>query len=201
MKQRATPDLNILLFSHNYVFSHFIQVDQIDPTYDLIIRFLTNNRASENSYTIRDNAGDIVFERSNFSNGTLYKDEVNLPAGCYTLTFEDTGNDGLDFWYWAAIGQNVGTGSLSIARRITPTLDVPVKQFNPDFGGTLYYDFVVGDITSTTQEETPSLFSAYPNPTSDLLNIDLVGLQGQDIKFDLISVFVRVLTVFRKIFR
>lgn len=167
--------------------STFDQVDVMDEDVDLLIRLLTNNRPEQNSYQILDNGGNVVFSKSNFTAGTIYKDEINLGTGCYTLVFEDTGNDGLDFWYWAAVGQNVGSGSLSINRKLNDIIDLPVKNFNPDFGGTLYYDFVIGDITSSVKSTENSLLSVYPNPAKNQIFVELQGLEGSDMNVELID--------------
>lgn len=172
---------------NNQMKSTFKQVDTFNASDQLLIRLQTNNRASENSYRILDNAGNVVLNRDNMTNSTLYKDEMNLIPGCYTLVFEDSGNDGLDFWYWDVVGQNVGVGGLAISKQINDFLDIAVKVFNPDFGGTLYYDFVIGDITDTEEIQQNSLFSVYPNPTSDMFHIELQGLEGQDMVVKLLD--------------
>lgn len=168
--------------------SPFNQVKTFDPNFDLLIRLVTNNRASENSYRILDNQGNIVLSKDNLDNLTQYKDELILPNGCYTFVFEDSGNDGLDFWYWDAIGEDVGTGALSISRKITETVNLPLKVFNPDFGGSFTYDFIIGDITSTQNIEEAGLFSVYPNPSGDWLNIELQGLEGEDLQVQLLDI-------------
>lgn len=172
---------------NNSIRSSFDQVDSFNADDNLLIKLLTNNTPQQNSYQILDNGGSVIFSKNNFNAGTLYKDEISLVPGCYTLVFEDSGNDGLDFWYWAAIGQNVGTGSLSINKKLNDIIDLPVKSFNPDFGGTLYYDFVVGDITSSIKSVDNSLLSIYPNPANDQLFIELDGLQGIDINVQLLD--------------
>jgi hypothetical protein len=172
---------------NNTIQSTFEQVDTFSDGENLLIRLLTNNTPEQNSYSILDNTGTVVFSKNNFQAGILYKDEISLSPGCYTLVFQDTGNDGLDFWYWAAVGQNVGTGSLSINKKINDVIDLPLKVFNPDFGGTLYYDFVVGEITDTKDPVENSLLSVYPNPAQEQINIELQGLEGSDMRIDLLD--------------
>jgi hypothetical protein len=47
------------------------------------IQLKTNNAPQENSYSIKDDQGNIVASRNNMSAGTLYRDTIDLPNGCY----------------------------------------------------------------------------------------------------------------------
>ncbi|MEO0877581.1 MAG: peptide-N-glycosidase F-related protein, partial [Bacteroidota bacterium] len=138
----AAPNGGVDEYSANDQMSTSFEPADILDYEEMIFRFRTNNRPAENSYQIRDASGEVVMQRSGMQAATEYLDEVMLPPGCYSLTVEDSGGDGLDFWYWAVVGQNVGTGSVSFRRRIS-TITIPVKSFNPDFGGDLYYDFII----------------------------------------------------------
>ena len=132
-------------------------------------------------------------QRSNMAVATEYLDAVMLPPGCYSLTVEDDGGDGLEFWYWAVIGQNVGTGSISFRRRLS-TIYVPVKGFDPDFGGDLYYDFIIPQSVNTEEELAQARrFSIYPNPASTYTMIELTGFIGEDVDWQLLDMTGRVL--------
>ncbi len=156
--------------------------------FDLAIQLRTNNRPAENRYTIRDASGQVVLERSNMTAATTYRDDIVLPPGCYSLTVEDDGGDGLDFWYWGAIGQNVGTGNVSLRRKISETFYLSMQAFNPDFGGDLYYDFIIPQSVNTEEElEQPRRFSMYPNPAQDFTNIELTGFNGEDVDWQLLD--------------
>lgn len=164
--------------NNNYMTSSFAEAAILDDP-DLILQTRTNNRGSENRYTIKDYNGEVVLERNNMSNGTTYSDEISLPAGCYSLDFEDDGDDGLEFWYWAVVGENVGVGALSFRRVITPTASIAVKTFDPDFGGGLKFDFVIPQSEAADEIEMPRRFSVYPNPASDEVSIELQGFPNQ----------------------
>ena len=124
---------------------------------------------------------------------TTYRDEITLPAGCYTLTVEDDGGDGLDFWYWAAVGQNVGTGNLSLRRQLTQTFFAAVKSFNPDFGGDLHYDFIIPQAVGTEEElENPRRFSLYPNPARESTTLELTGFSGEQVEWQIMDMTGRI---------
>ncbi|MEL6658449.1 MAG: LamG-like jellyroll fold domain-containing protein [Bacteroidota bacterium] len=189
----AAPNGGVDEYSANDQMSTSFEPADILDYEEMIFRFRTNNRPAENSYQIRDASGEVVMQRSGMQAATEYLDEVMLPPGCYSLTVEDSGGDGLDFWYWAVVGQNVGTGSVSFRRRIS-TITIPVKSFNPDFGGDLYYDFIIPQTVNADEElEQVRRFSIYPNPAQDFTMLELTGFIGENVDWQLLDMTGRVL--------
>lgn len=80
----------------------------------LVIQLRINNCFVENCYFIWDVSGEVVMECINMSVVIIYCDDIMLFFGCYSLMLEDDGGDGLDFWYWVVVGQNVGIGNVSL---------------------------------------------------------------------------------------
>lgn len=155
---------------------------------DFIIRLKTNNRPQENSYTIKDLDGNVVISRDNLSANTTYEDDLDLPPGCYSLELTDTGDDGLSFWADA----NAGNGNISI-RRYIGSSTFAVQSFEPEFGSSVKFDFVLGALTDTENvAETFKLFSISPNPTDGLARLELRGFAG-DFRVDLVSVTGQIL--------
>ena len=62
------------------------------------LRFRTNSAPQESSYDIRDDQGNVVFERSNMSANTQYRDTLELSHGCYSFNVYDTDDDGIAWW-------------------------------------------------------------------------------------------------------
>ena len=155
----------------------------------LRLRTKTNNTAGDYSYTIKDAAGNVVMDRSQMTANTTYTDVIDLPNGCYTLNFEDAGNDGLSFWFFP---EN-GTGFLNLARLVGGTNLLTVKSFNPDFGGGVQYDFIIGQTVGTEEVENARLVSVYPNPANDRLSLDLQGFASMPVEISLRDVTGRVL--------
>jgi len=153
----------------------------------LQFHFRTNNRANENRYTIRDTDGNIVLERDNMSNATTYEDDIELPPGCYTLHVEDSGDDGLYYWYWEAIGQNVGSGSASFKRYINDNIQLTVQSFESEFGRNIFFDFVLPMTSSNEDLTNARRFSAYPNPAHNQLTVELQGFEAQELHLQLFS--------------
>ncbi len=161
------------------------------------LRLQTNNTGSDYFYTIKDREGNVVFLRNNMASNTLYEDDLNFPPGCYTLDFRDNGKDGLSFWFFP---EN-GSGSLRFQRRLQSGSAIPLNSFNPDFGGGVQYDFVLGNINTANEEidQNIQVFSTYPNPTFDELNIDLFGFENRDLRFKLVDMTGQVVS--QKVFR
>jgi len=125
------------------------------------------------------------------ANNTVYTDDLMFPAGCYSLDFRDSGEDGLSFWFFP---EN-GSGSLRFQRKLQSGGAIPLYSFNPDFGAGVRYDFHLGALISATEETEQGyqLFSTYPNPAMDELKIDLLGFEGKEITFRLVDLTGKVL--------
>jgi hypothetical protein len=135
-----------------------------------VIQYHSNNFYTEDSYTVKDDQGNIVFSRTASAPNTTYNDTMHLSNGCYVFEFTDTGEDGLSWWANSA----QGTGYLKFKSATTPQT---YKNFQPDFGNQVYQQFTVG-LTSSVNENmftTEDGLSVYPNPTDDhvMINIDL----------------------------
>lgn len=151
--------------SNNTQTSEFILPDMYDDV--LYIYLQTNNYADQNSYVVKDEEGNIVFSKSGLSANSYYYDTLNISTGCYTLEMIDTGNDGLDFW----ANSSQGTGTIRLKSGTSWTT---YKIFEPDFGKSFSYSFVLGDITYLNNTDTyiPTI-QIYPNPTKDIVFVDI----------------------------
>ena len=92
-------DLNELNDSYN---TNFTLPDMYEENFIIYLR--TNNKPEDNSYTVTDVEGNIVLSKNGFNSNTNYLDTLDLPDGCYELSFYDTGNDGLKYWAYTAQG-------------------------------------------------------------------------------------------------
>lgn len=134
--------------------------------------FRTNNRPTENSYTLTDQDGMVYVSRSNMPSNTTFIDTLNLAPGCYTLEVLDTGNDGLAYW----ADPNAGSG---FVRLMHPSLPFSLRSFNAEFGRKLTYSFSI-DMT-LSQDDLPEeeVYSkVYPNPNNGSFQVELSGYHG-----------------------
>jgi hypothetical protein len=154
------------------------------------LRLVTNARAADNSYTIRDAAGNLVLSKTGLTNNTTYLETIDFAPGCYTLTCEDTGNDGLSFWFYP----NYGNGTMAFQRQLANGTWVALHTFNPDFGRGVQFDFVVGSIVGTEDLTTTRHISVYPNPARQNLQVALTGFEGADVQVRLSDLTGRILS-------
>jgi|GEM_PF-1743050 len=107
------------------------------------------------------------------SNTNLTYDTISLPDGCYSFLVTDTDDDGIDFF-----ANNDGTGVIQL-RAMSNTI---LQSFDGDFGKYLRYNFTVNKPLS--YEEFFQDFNAtlYPNPTSDVLNIEAKEIENAHVE-------------------
>jgi hypothetical protein len=131
-----------------------------------IIETRTNNRPEQNSYTIRNNEGILVFSRSFTQPNTLHRDTFSYSAGCFTFRFEDSGKNGLNFW----AQQSEGSGTV---RFVTAQMPIQIlRTFNSDFGTFLEFNFTsqfpVGKSELPTNTNDITLF---PSPANEYVTL------------------------------
>lgn len=169
----------------------------LPPRYDsgLTFRFKTNAQASENSYTLRNAAGNIVYEGNNFTNNTTYDEVFTLENGCYILEFTDSDDDGLSFWYNNPPYTSPGEGH-GYARLVRPDGNGNYLTFDPDFGHNIYHNFTIGytlgeayegenctanvaiEEPATNEQSAAISLNTYPNPANDRIFVQLVAKQS-----------------------
>lgn len=151
----------------NYAFNNHLETNFTIPPIApsaLIIHFRTNAAASESSYDVRDDQGQVVFAKSGMAANTLYKDTLILPLGCFSYNVYDTDDDGISFF-----ANSDGTGYT----RFYEVGGGLVKTFLADFGSGFKYNFTVDFPLSYEELNGFEKLSVYPNPTNDELNISL----------------------------
>lgn len=146
-------------------------------TSDLIVNFKTNNAAFENSYSIFDAQGKMLFWRVALANNTTYRDTVRLQPGCYEFVLRDAGDDGISFF-----ANNDGTGSLNF-RLVGGGL---FKTMTPDFGKEVRVQFVRENPVYVEQlDQKVPAFAVYPNPSAHDLALEFQVDKPTNIRFDI----------------
>jgi hypothetical protein len=153
---------------------------------------------SEDSYTIIDENGNVVWQRDNtmILPSTQYRDTVNLPSGCYTFKFEDafigvalndpSYNQGDGMTNWPDTTNTVGHMYI---RRINNQV---LKNFansdgwdtdanGMDFGHEMYFQFTVGYFLNVPDIKYDDVMAIYPNPSKGIYNLDMSFNDAQDV--------------------
>jgi len=162
-------------YEYNNSYSiNFVEVDLYNVSETLSIECQTNNRGYQTSYSLTDLEGNIILEMDDLENNTLYTNELSLQLGCYKLRINDSGDDGLYWWH----NSSQGTGYF----RLKNSSGAIVENFEPEFGRFAIYEFGIIDLSGTTEiPDKASIISVFPNPTSDVLNINLKGFKNSKI--------------------
>lgn len=149
-----------------------------------VIELKTNSAPNENSYTLRDDAGNIVFSRSGLSANTFYIDTINLANGCFKFELLDTGEDGLAWWANTAQGNGY-------VRFKDATSGNILYNFNSDFGGQVYKQFTVGLSSVGLQDyimTDNTTLNVYPNPSEGFVSIDFNLTSRKDVLVEVFDV-------------
>jgi hypothetical protein len=133
----------------------------------MIVRLRTNNKPGDNSYAIRNNLGQVVFERrpGSLQKDSLYNDTVSLAPGCYQFELVDTSGNGLEFWAasrdgWGSCKLLNGDGEM-------------IKDFESDFGSSLQYNFQVAeDEAQWSPIVVKASLAAFPTQTRGKVSLD-----------------------------
>ncbi len=181
---------------NNHLESTFDPTPQLDSTF--YIYFRSNNQPWENWYIIRNEDGDTISFKNSFAANTVYRDTLNLSPGSYAFDFYDydslnwEAGDGLRFfvnqppnattsdpWYET-------TGQLLFR---TIFFNQVIKNFSPEFGHNIHYEFTVGynlgyNPPKTAPEppdhptgiETAGLnavMNVFPNPANEIVHVEI----------------------------
>ncbi|NJN78201.1 MAG: T9SS type A sorting domain-containing protein [Saprospiraceae bacterium] len=157
---------------NNLLRSNF-SIPEILPS-NFLIRFRTNSQGGESRFFLYDDNGVQIFSRQGMFANALYTDTFNLAPGCYSLVIEDTDDDGIDFW-----ANNDGAGYCKIYRADVP---VVLKTIEPDFGGSITYNFTVEYPLATQPIEKTIAVNVFPNPASNYFVVESEDIRNAQIQ-------------------
>jgi len=165
--------------NNNHYRIEYDDTDAYDNDVTFVLECMTNNRGWQTYYTMEGPTGNILIERDDLEDNTIYTDEFTLMPGCYKIRIEDAADDGLYWWH----NSTQGTGSFKLKN----TDGYNLKVFEPEFGRFAEYEFTVYNETSIEEEETSYIFSIYPNPTSSKINLDFSQMKDQELEISLMN--------------
>lgn len=169
----SNPNGGIDEYNFNNTTQSTFDIPDVMPA-EFALRFRTNSQGAESRYHLYDDAGTQLFVRQAMASNTEYRDTFNLAAGCYSLVIRDSDDDGIDFW-----ANNDGAGYCRIYRTDVP---IPIQTLEPDFGGSITYNFTVEYPLPTKIIENPIDVKVFPNPASDYFVIKSDALRNAQIQ-------------------
>ena len=170
--------------TNNTITSSFVAAPYWPLNFKVLMK--TNNEAdgsgnSETNWVIYDMNDNVVAQRINASLSTQYVDTVSPGPGCFKLVITDGSCDGLN--WWANSGTGITSGSFFVKQ--LNNVNIPMHGYN--YGGTYAHDFGCGytqyfrvdwPLAINDISKTSTSMEAYPNPASNMINVELNGMNN-----------------------
>lgn len=169
----SNPNSSTDEYSFNNVMRSNFSIPEILPS-QFVLRFKTNLQGSENKIFLYDDVGTELFKRQGMLSNTIYLDTFSLAPGCYSLVVQDNDDDGIDFW-----ANNDGVGYCKIYKY---GVSIVLKTLEPDFGGSITYNFTVEYPLSTPTIKNDAEFKVFPNPAGDYFVVESEDIQDATIQ-------------------
>ncbi len=139
----------------------------------IVIHFRTNKAGYQNNYEILTSDGNLIFEKGDFENETLYIDTVTLVDGCYDFYLWDSGDNGISFW-----ANNQGSGYL----KFYDLQGNVIQYFGGDFGDRIYKSFYSDMFLGTSiSKSNKATFDIIPNPNNGEFIVSYALKEKSDI--------------------
>jgi hypothetical protein len=155
------------------VIAPFTVSDNSSPTTAIIVQMVTDAYGSETTWNVKNSGGTTVGSGGPYGDlsaaGTTTQPPVNLtlPAGCYTLTVNDSYGDGMNAGY--------GTGSYAIKYGTTTVLSGGV------FTNTDVRKFSTSGSVGIDENSLLNSVSVYPNPVNAAATVNVELAEASDI--------------------
>ncbi|PLX00099.1 MAG: hypothetical protein C0593_01745 [Marinilabiliales bacterium] len=154
---------------NNMFQTQYTMPDIIDQQF--VVKLKMNKQAYRYSMVMTNIFGDTLYNRRQMANDSIYVDTIRFENGCYSLRLLDIENMGLSYWAYPA----QGSGYL----RFYDMEGSLIKNFNSEFGRTINYSFVLGNLTYIKEPDADVMVEVFPNPVKDKLNIMLDKTEGE----------------------
>lgn len=150
---------------------------------EIVLEFKTNQDSEQSRIEIRmEGTKKPILQVSGDSliDTTIYRYSLKLETWQHSLHVTDTAGDGLGFWF----NPEAGYGYV----RLLDSQGRLLKAFTPDFGGSLYYSFIVTDDSTkiTPPDSTPQVI-VFPPRNFGTFDIDLFASWPTDMTIEIVS--------------
>lgn len=142
--------------------------------------FIDNRFTNTVTYTIKNNAGTVLFNKSYNNLSTVNKDVVDLPNGCYSLETSVNYGMGVNFFNIMPRGhiRMHQVGNTDTQRLAMPKTDLVNTNLEGNFGSNFIHNFSVrkDNILSVNGIEEVMNVALYPNPATHQVQVGVFGL-------------------------
>jgi len=149
------------------------------------------------TYTVKNNTGSVLFNKSYNNISVVNKDIIDLPNGCYTLEVNVNYEYGLNFFNLMTKGhvRMYQVGNTDTLRLPMPKTDLGNTSLEANFGTGFKHNFSVrkDNVLSVNGVEQVMNVALYPNPATNQLQVGVFGLPtGAKKSVDIINVLGQV---------
>lgn len=145
------------------------------------VEILTDCWPGETTWEVRDDSGAVVESGGPYSDAqTVITEGFGLPStGCYSFIMNDAYGDGLNGSQWTSCGVD-GNYTVSTAAGVIASNDGSVP-FDQEVAGANATTVSVDEVAANAS------LSVYPNPTSDILNVNVSLVNAADLSLDVFN--------------
>ena len=145
------------------------------------VEILTDCWPEDNTWEVRDASGAVVESGGPYSDAqTLITEGFGLPStGCYSFIMNDAYGDGLNGSIWTACDAD-GNYTVSTAAGVIASNDGS-GPFDQEVAGANATTVSVDEVAANAS------LSVYPNPTSDILNVNVSLVNAADLSLDVFN--------------
>lgn len=146
------------------------------------VEILTDCWPEETTWEVRDASGALVQSGGPYAGQaqTEITEQFGLPStGCYSFIMNDSYGDGLNGANWQDCGVD-GNYTVSTAAGVIASNDGSV-QFEQEIAGANATTVSVDEVAANAS------FNVYPNPTSDILNVNVSLVNAADLSLDVFN--------------
>lgn len=155
---------------------------------NLHLEFKTNGVPADSRYKIVNWKGETVIQRNSMTGNTIYRDELNLSPGCYTIIVDDLSHDGLYFWF----NSTLGSGFARLSKKVNNSYAI-LRNFNPDFGSGFQYDFIIDPQVAVKDLWIPKFLSITPNPSDGPIRIEVLGDESGVLNLEVLDMSGKII--------
>lgn len=165
-------------------------IDFAAETANIVILSLTlDSYPTETSWEFRNEAGTAIASGGPYSGGdalTTITEEITVPAlGCYSFKILDSYGDGLNA---AAFGGTNGSYTIEDYNGVEIGAGGGNDQWTEETSPFL----AIADILSVANNSIDGEVKVFPNPTSDILNVNISLFSTQRLTYEIIDVTGRI---------
>lgn len=151
-------------FPHNNQKSSMFVSPTVFNLNNITVRFRTNDKPQENSYTVTKSDGTVIANETTFAASTFNNENLVLTDGCYEFVMSDYGDDweagdGLSWW----VNTQNGIETAGYVEFRNTSNNAVIQSFQRDFGAELRFPFLINSNLAAITGASSNVQSEHPD--------------------------------------